>query len=143
MVHFFLDARYNFKLPSTNLLIYGHNNQNGKMFSQLDRYKDKKFYKAHTKIRYTTIEDEIEFEIIAVFYSRVYYQYEQDVFRYYYFIDANDENEYNHYISNCKKSSIYNIEKTAKYNEQLLTLSTCSYHTKNGRFVVVARKIII
>ena len=28
----------------------------------------------------------------------------------------------------------------ADYGDELLTLSTCSYHTKNGRFVVVARK---
>jgi hypothetical protein len=32
------------------------------------------------------------------------------------------------------------IAVTIHYGEQLLTLSTCSYHTDEGRFVVVAKK---
>lgn len=46
----------------------------------------------------------------------------------------------NKYVTNAKNASLYNTGKTAKYGEQLLTLSTCSYHTKNGRFVLVAKK---
>lgn len=34
----------------------------------------------------------------------------------------------------------YDTGAIAVYGDGLLTLSTCSYHTKNGRFVVVARK---
>ena len=139
----FLDARYDFTIPSTNLIIYGHNNQNGKMFSTLINYKNNEFYKAHPIIRYTTIEQEAEYEIIAVFYSRVYYQNEKDVFRYYYFINSKDKNQFDEYVNNSKKLSIYDTGKTATYGEQLLTLSTCSYHIANGRFVVVAKKIEI
>ena len=29
---------------------------------------------------------------------------------------------------------------TAEYGDELITLSTCGYHTQDGRFVVVARK---
>ena len=73
--------------------------------------------------------------------SRVYYEDEQNVFRYYYFINANDEIEYNNYIEESKKASLYDTGITAEYGEQLLTLSTCSYHTEDGRFVVVAKKM--
>ena len=62
------------------------------------------------------------------------------MFRYYYFINANSEAEFNYYIDECKKKSIYDTGKTARYGEQILTLSTCSYHTKDGRFVIVASK---
>ena len=31
--------------------------------------------------------------------------------------------------------------KHNKYGDQLITLSTCSYHVKDGRFAVVGRKI--
>lgn len=138
----FLDKDYDFSIPSSNLLVYGHNNKNGKMFEELIQYKDEEYYKKHSIIRFTTIEEDTEYEIIAVFKSRVYYQNETNVFRYYYFINAENEEEYNYYIEESKKASLYDTGKTAKYEEQLLTLSTCDYSTKNGRFVVVSRKIL-
>ena len=136
----FLDKSYDFSVPSSNLLIYGHRNKKGIMFEDLLKYKDEQFYKEHPKIRFTTTEDDSEYEIISVFYSKVYYQDEKNVFRYYYFINAENEEEYNEYVNNAKKASIYDIEKTAKYGDQLLTLSTCEYSQANGRFVIVARK---
>ena len=42
---------------------------------------------------------------------------------------------------NIKKKSLYNIEKSASYGTELITLSTCSYHVKDGRFVVVGAKV--
>jgi len=136
----FLDKDYNWEIPSTNLLIYGHNNQNDTMFHHLLDYKDESFYKEHPVIRFTTDKEDAEYEIIAVFYSRVYYQSEKDVFRYYYFLNAENEQEFNYYIEKSKQASIYETGKTAEYGDQLITLSTCSYHTENGRFAVVARK---
>ena len=78
---------------------------------------------------------------MSVFYSRVYYKNEKNVFRYYYFVNAENEQEYNDFVNNAKKASIYDTGITAEYGEQLLTLSTCSYHTEDGRFVVVAKKL--
>ena len=138
----FLDKEYDFNIPSTNLLIYGHNNiGSSEMFVDLLKYKDEDFYNKHKILNFTTSSEDAKFEIIAVFKSRVYYQHEQDVFRYYYFINAKNQYEFDDYVSNAKKSSIYNIEETAKFGDQLLTLSTCEYSQKDGRFVVVARKI--
>lgn len=136
----FLDKDVNLELPSTNYLIYGHNNKNGAMFNDLLKYKDKEFYDKYSTIKFITNTEESEYEIIAVFYSRVYYKSEKNVFRYYYFINAKNEQEFNDYINNSKKASIYDTEKTATYGDQLLTLSTCSYHTEDGRFAVVAKK---
>lgn len=138
----FLDKSYNWELPSSNLLIYGHNNIGStEMFVQLINYKNEEFYKNHKIIKLTTNKEEAEYEIISVFLSRVFYKHETNVFRYYYFINANNEEEFNSYVQNAKKASLYNIDATAKYGDQLLTLSTCSYHTENGRLAVVAKKI--
>lgn len=137
----FLDKSYNWELPSSNLLIYGHNNRNGTMFEDLVKYKEESFYKEHPVIRFTTVSEDCEYEIIAAFLSRVYYKDEKNVFRYYYFINAENEEEYNDYIQNCKKASLYDTGKTAEYGEQLLTLSTCEYSQTDGRFAVVAKKI--
>ena len=137
----FLDKDYNWDIPSTNLLMYGHNNKNGSMFQNLMNYKDEEFYKQHPIINFTTINEDKKYEIIAVFYSRVYYKNEKNVFRYYYFLNADNKEEFDYYINESKKASLYDTGKTAEYGEQLLTLSTCSYHTEDGRFVVVEKKI--
>ena len=86
------------------------------------------------------LNDEGKAHIISVFLSRVYYKRETDVFRYYYFIDANNKEEFDYYVSESKKASLYNIDATAEYGDQLITLSTCEFSQEDGRFVVVARK---
>jgi len=136
----FLDKDYNWLLPSTNLLIYGHNNLNGNMFQDLLKYEDENYYIEHPTIRFTSIYDDYNYEIIAVFKSRVYYEDEENVFRYYKFINAETIDDYNYYVEESKKSSLYDTGKTAEYGEQLLTLSTCEYSQEDGRFVIVAKK---
>jgi len=112
----FLDKNYDWNKPSSNLLIYGHNNIGSKeMFVDLMNYQDEEFYNTHKTIRFTTAEEDAEYEIIAVFKSRVYYKSETNVFRYYFFIDAENEQEFNEYVQNSKEASLYDIEATAKY----------------------------
>ena len=136
----FLHKDFDWTIPSSNLLLYGHNNKNDVMFAQLLKYKDESFYKQYPIIKFTTPEEDAEYEIIAVFLSRVYYKSEKNVFRYYKFINAKNEAEYNEYVQNSKEASLYNIEATAKYGDQLITLTTCEYSQEDGRFVVVGRK---
>ena len=137
----FLNYKYDWNIASNNLLIYGHNLNNGTMFQELLKYSDKNFYINHPIIRFTTEKEDSEFEIISVFKSRVYYNTEQNVFRYYFFINPSSEEEYNNFVQNAKNSSMYNIDSTATYGDQLITLSTCSYHVKDGRFVVIGKKL--
>lgn len=137
----FVDKSYDFSKPSTNLLIYGHRYPGGTVFEDLKKYTDESFYKNHQIIKFTTSNEESEYEIIAVFLSRVYYKNETDVFRYYYFIDAANEEEFNYYINNSKASSLYDTGKTAVYGDELMTLSTCAHYTENGRLAIVAKKL--
>ena len=137
----FLDKDFDMVNGSSNYLIYGHRNGEGLMFETLLKYANEDFYKDHKTIKFTTIKEDATYEILAVFYSRVYYKNEQNVFRYYYFVNANNEKEYNDFVKNAKAASIYETGVSAEYGEQLLTLSTCEYSQKNGRFVVVAKKV--
>lgn len=136
----FLDKDVNMEKPSTNYLIYGHRNKSGNMFEGLTNYTSEEFYGKYHVIRFTTARESAEYEIIAVFLSRVYYKNETDVFRYYYFTDANSREEFERYVNNCKEASLYDTGKAAGYGDQLLTLSTCEYSQKDGRLAVVARK---
>lgn len=137
----FLDKNFDLINGSSNYLIYGHRNTQGLMFEDLLKYSKEDFYNNHKTIKFTTNKDDSVYEIMAVFYSRVYYKSEKNVFRYYYFVNANNEQEYNDFVNNAKKVNIYDTGVNANYGDQLLTLSTCEYSQKDGRFVVVAKKI--
>ncbi len=147
----YLDMDVDLEKPSENFLIYGHRNKNGAMFEPLMNYEKEAFYKDHKTLTFTTLNDDSEYEIIAAFRSRIYYKSEKNVFRYYYFVNADNtslynpaiqggEPAFNDFVKNAKNDSMYAIEPTASYGDQLITLSTCAYHSENGRFAVVAKK---
>ena len=136
----FLTKDYDWSIPSSNLLIYGHNLSNGTMFQELLKYEKEDFYKKHPIIRFTTNNEDAEYEIISAFKSRVYYKSEKNVFRYYFFLNSESEEEYNQFVKNAKNASLYPIDTTANYGDQLITLSTCSYYVEDGRFAVVGRR---
>ena len=137
-IYFDKDVKIN---ESDNLQIYGHRNKYGLMFEPLIKYAKKDFYEKHKTINLTTLEEDATYEILAIFYSRVYYSNETNVFRYYYFVNAESEEEYNKFVNNAKKASKFDTGVDAKYGDKLITLSTCEYSRENGRFVVVAKKI--
>lgn len=136
----FADADSNVQRPSDNILIYGHNMKTGKMFHDLLKYEDESFYKNHKYIQFDTIYGNGTYEVIAAFRTRILNEDEQG-FRYYQFFDAADASEFNQFVSGCKALTSYSIDTEAAYGDSLITLSTCAYHTENGRFVVVAKKI--
>lgn len=121
---------------SDNLIIYGHHISSNKMFGELENYKKKKFYDNHKIIKFNTIYEKADYEIIAVFKTVAHTGFE-----YYKFYNANSKQEFDTFIQKCKELSFYDIEETAMYGDKLITLSTCEYSNKNGRLVVVAKKI--
>lgn len=136
----FMDTACDVRMPSTNFIIYGHNMRSGKMFGSLDDYESETFYQKHKTIQFDTIYEEGTYEVMYVFRSRVY-QKDEVVFKYYQFIDANSEEEFNSYMKEMAALSFYDTGVTASYGDQLLTLSTCDYEEEDGRFVVVAKRV--
>lgn len=136
----FIDADCSLEPESDNIIIYGHNMNNGTMFRTLMSYAQESFWEEHPEILFATLEEERTYEVVAAFYDRVYFQYE-DVFKFYQFIDADDEEHFNYAMENYKSKALYDTGVEAAYGDHLLTLVTCSYHTDYGRFVVVARAV--
>ena len=124
-------------LTSDNLIIYGHHISGNRMFGALDDYKSKSFYEEHKTIRFDTLTEQGEYEIVAVFKTVAY---SSEGFRYYDFVNAESEDEFNAYIQKCKELALYETGVTAEYGDRLITLSTCEYSAQNGRLVVVAKK---
>lgn len=123
---------------SDNLIIYGHHMNSGKMFAALEGYKEKKFCEEHSLIIYNTLHGKETYQVLAAFATPVY---TGNDFAYYAFIKAESKRDYDSFIEAVKKRSLYDTGVTAVYGEKLLTLSTCEYSQKNGRMVVVAKKI--
>ena len=123
---------------SDNLVIYGHHIKGGKMFGALEDYKSKSFYEEHKNIQFDTLTEQEEYEIVAVFKTVAY---SSEGFRYYDFVDAENEEDFNSYVGKCKELALYDTGVTAEYGDRLITLSTCEYSAQNGRLVVVAKKV--
>lgn len=136
----FLDWRCLKNPRSTNLLMYGHNMKNGHMFADLIKYEDEEFFDEHRLIRYDSIYEEGYYDIVAVFRTRVAYE-DEDAFRFYDFIEADTEAEFNEFIESARALSLYETGVTASFGDKLITLSTCEYTEDDGRFVVVAKQI--
>lgn len=123
-----------------NQIIYGHNMRNDSMFGSLDKYASKDFWKKNQYIKYNTLYEEHEYQVVCVFQARVLNK-DEDGFRYYRFYGSENEEEFNEYVENIKNLELYDTGVDISYGDKLITLSTCAYFTDEGRFVVVAKQV--
>lgn len=123
----------------TNVVIYGHHMKDGAMFGDLDLYAGEDFYREHPSVSFDTLYEERTYDVMAVFRSQVYNE-EDDAFKYYRFYEAQTQEEFDDFYENVKALSLYDTGVEAQFGDTFLTLSTCAYHVKDGRFVVVAKR---
>lgn len=121
---------------SNNFIIYGHHMKNGTMFNNIIKYKDQEFYNEHKEINFDTMNGYGEYEVISAFRIDI----DNDNFLYHQYNNMN-EDKFAEFINEIKLRSLIDTEVNTKYGDKLITLSTCEYTYKNGRFVVVAKKI--
>ena len=121
---------------SDNLILYGHHMLDGGMFSDLELYKDKDFLQEHRIIHFDTLDEIAEYEILAAIVTTAY---RPDSFRYYEYTGGSQE-QFEKYVSDCKRLSLYDTGVNAEYGDKLITLSTCEYSQNDGRLLVVAKK---
>ena len=136
----FVEALNTPGFADSNTIIYGHHMKSGQMFGQLQKYAKESYGEKHSIIRFDSIYEEAEYQVMYVFRSQVYNE-DEFVFKYYQFIDANSEEEFNSYMEEMAGLSLYDTGVTASYGDSLLTLSTCDNSQTDGRFVVVAKRI--
>ena len=138
---------------SKNTVVYGHNlgrsasglipdyqnHANGPKFAQLLKYQDEEFAKAHPYIYYSTIEEDMVWQVFAVFYTDIKFDY----------IEPNPADAtFNSLLKKAQDLSFYNNDVEVSSNDKILTLSTCTYrmaddtklHYPNDyRYVVMAK----
>ena len=126
--------------PSDNVIIYGHHKKNGTMFTDLKKFQKKSFWETHKTFSFDTLYEKQTYEIVVVFKTVVYTNSKSE-FKYYQFADAETPEAFAAYLAECKKRALYDTGVTAEYGDKLITLSTCEYSRKNGRLVVVAKRV--
>ncbi len=137
----FMDYRNDFVDRDTNIIIYGHNMKNGSMFGSLKKYLEKGYLEKHSRIRFDTIYEHGTYEVIDAFLSEVSYQ-DEYTFRYYNFLNARSKAEFDAFSVNVMQmDALKKGTLDAKYGDQLLTLSTCSSYTEEGRMFIIAKKV--
>jgi sortase B len=127
-------------IDSDCFIIYGHNMKNDTMFGTLDNYVDEDFWKENKTFSFNTLYEYREYEVFATVKTKILYTDENGL-RYYNYAGELSEADYKNLEEWLSANSVYNTDISLTYGEQILILSTCSYHTTNGRFVVAARRI--
>lgn len=138
---YFVDFRANMgerKELSKNTVIYGHSmddNPDGKLFSQLKKYLNINHAKANPYIYFSTPKSEMVWQVFAVFYTDVSFNY----------IEPNPSNaDFINIITDARKRSTFNFDVDVTSNDKILTLSTCTYtidpnYPNDYRFVIMAK----
>lgn len=139
----FIDYRSTKSVKSKNVVLHGHNMPDGSMFHSLMEYGDLKgdleYYKKHPIITFNTPEEDAQYKIISVFKTSTLYDH-GEFFNYMQGSFLSDA-EFMNFVYNVRIRSLINCPVMVNEDDQLLTLSTCSYEFSNFRTVVVARKL--
>ena len=125
---------------SSSVIVHGHNMRNGTMFHDLMKYMKQDFWEAHPVITYSTLEKYGQYEVLAAFNYDATLNPDPAAFNLYAYAGDLSEEDFNTLMDYITRHDLYDTGVTAEYGDRLLILSTCAYHTENGRFVVVGRE---
>lgn len=126
---------------SQNVVLYGHNMIDGSMFSGLLEYKNLDFYKTNPLINFDTLYSNDTYKVFAVMVTNVKKD-DDDGFIFNYMLNSfNGKQNFLYWIANVRARSIINTDVDILADDQILTLSTCSYEFDDARTVIFARKV--
>jgi sortase B len=131
----FLDYRCDINKMNnmSHFIIYGHNTEVDSHFTPLLNYKNEKFMNEHKLIEFSTINGNYKWEVFSV--------YRTDVNFFYIDVSFANLNEYGEFLNTLKSKSMFDTKVNISSSDTILTLSTCDYTLKDGRFVVQAKLV--
>ncbi len=142
----FIDYRSTDGTHSRNVIMHGHDMNDGSMFAGLLKYSPKgdlkgdlEYYQEHPTIIFNTPEGDAKYKIISMYKTST--RYEHGEFFNYMQGEFNSDAEFMNFVYNSRVRSFFNIPVTCNENDQIITLSTCCYEFYQWRCVIVARKV--
>lgn len=136
----FMDFRNAESYQQRHIIIYGHNMKNGTMFHDLMNFKQKDFFDAHRTVKLYWDGVETEWEIYlayivmpnTIYHIHVRFADNQEF--------ADIMNQTIEYAKTVKPMN-YDSAITIMPNDQVLTLSTCTYEYDDSYFAVMAKRV--
>ena len=133
----FLDKDSDLEDPNSRIMVYGHNLKSGGMFYPLTKYTKQSYWKKHPTFTFDTLYESRTYRIVAVVQLDLA---EIGHFGYYAYDHFSSAASYNGFIQQAKEVALYDTGVTPTYGQQMMILSTCSYHVSGdgGRLVIIA-----
>jgi sortase B len=136
----FMDFRNAESYQQRHIIIYGHNMKNGTMFHDLMNFKQKDFFDAHRTVKLYWDGVETEWQIYlayivmpnTIYHIHVRFADDQEF--------ADIMNQTIEYAKTVKPMN-YDSAVTIMPNDQVLTLSTCTYEYDGSYFAVMAKRV--
>ena len=125
----FMDFRNEPNFVDKNNILYGHSMNNGSMFTAIKRFKNQAYYDEHPYALLMTPDKNYKVE----FFSGYIVNVEQDAWNYYFDTDE----QFQHWLDSSKSKSTFASNVTPNTDDEVLTLSTCTYEFENARYVLV------
>lgn len=134
----FMDYRNNIIKMNKNTILYGHNLDDGTMFSDLVSYVDHKvradFIKKFDKIVFNSIYENMTFEIFSAYVVNVEgFQYLKTSFK--------TDEDFLEYVDTIRSMSLIYTNTTINEDDKIITLSTCNHWFLDSRTVIHAKLI--
>ena len=136
----FMDITCRPDFSSDNSILFGHNLKTGEMFGELKKLYDTDYnseadYRKHPIVWVVTPDTAMEYQIFAA--REISVEKDTDM----YMVDFAQKEEYQAWMQKQKELSMYETDTDISSFEPMLTLSTCTSDTEDGRFVVQAVRI--
>ena len=116
---------------SRNAILYAHNMKDGTMFANIEKFKNKDFFDENNKIIIEKDGVKYEYEVFSVYYLSG----KENAHLKTHF---GPNEEFRAYLDTAKARSLFESKRELNNNE-ILTISTCSYEFKDCRTVVHAQ----
>lgn len=142
----FMDMACNPETLDKNTVIHGHNWLDETMFSKIPQYSKFDYYKEHPVIEFNTRTEMHKWKIIAVFITTASPEEDNGYVFNYIYPHIGGVN-YQGYIDEITKRSLYNTGVDFNKDDKFLTLSTCTREVDTGkkradcRIAIVARMV--
>lgn len=132
----FMDYRNDRDLKNNrNIVIYGHNMNNGSMLGDVTKYyKDEDFF-ADAEIVLYSFDGIYTFEVFSVYKTTADYRYFKTSF--------DSDREFLEFADEVKGNSVWEKDVSFDKDDILLTLSTCTNTNKDGRYALHAKLVKI
>lgn len=124
-----------------NVVVYGHHMRDGTMFGTLKKYTDINFYKQHPIIDFTTLYIDADYKVFSVFITNTLPEHDNGNVFNYRLSEFNTDEEFLNFVAQVQARSIITTGVEVTAEDELLTLSTCTYEFDDARLVVMARKV--